>query len=211
MQRARVYRKGVLEADGFDPDLISAYLEESDTVIWLDLCHPTDEELKLLGEEFGLHDLALEDVKNGRQRAKFENYVTYGFVTLYAVGLEKPTAELGNVEVSAFVSPRYLITVRKTDFNMDEVVRRWDNNMKGASSGAGFLLHGLLDYVVDGYFEAVETLDAGIEELEDFLFDGTSLSNDVQRDSFAMRKALVGLRRAVLPVREVVNSLLRRE
>lgn len=211
MQNARVYRKGTLEAEGFDPDRISDYLEEADTTVWLDLCDPTDDELALIGEEFGLHDLALEDVKSGRQRAKLETYGHYAFITLYAIDLESPTAELASVEVSAFASSRFFITVRPASFDMASVVNNLDSAAVRSTSGTAYLLHGLLDFVVDGYFDAVEVLDRGIESLEDVLFDGSSLSTTVQKDSFAMRKALVGLRRSVLPMREVVNALLRRE
>jgi magnesium transporter len=73
------------------------------------------------------------------------------------------------------------------------------------------MLCGLLDVIVDGHFAAVQSLDTGIEELEDLLFDETSHSADVQRRSFELRKSLVLLRRVVLPMREVVNSLMRRD
>ena len=70
---------------------------------------------------------------------------------------------------------------------------------------------GLVDHVVDGHFDAVETLDDEIEQLENLLFDERPHGKDVQRRSFALRASLVRLRRVVLPMREVVNSLLRRD
>ncbi|MBO0820398.1 MAG: magnesium transporter CorA family protein, partial [Nocardiopsaceae bacterium] len=75
----------------------------------------------------------------------------------------------------------------------------------------GYLLHGLLDYVVDGHFEAVQSLDDAIEALEDQLFADTPRDMVVQRRSFELRKSLVLLRRIVLPMREVVNTLMRRD
>src|SRR4029079_15886350 len=75
-----------------------------------------------------------------------------------------------------------------------------------------FLLYGLLDHLVDGHFIAVQQLDEGIEELEDLLFDAQRPQiQAVQRRSFRLRKNLVVLRRGVLPMREVLNSLLRRD
>jgi len=71
------------------------------------------------------------------------------------------------------------------------------------------LVHGLLDYIVDGYFEAVQLLDDQIESLEDTLFDDEALSKEVQRRTYRVRKDLVALRRVVLPMRKVVNSVLR--
>lgn len=89
---------------------------------------------------------------------------------------------------------------------------RWDDNADINKYGIGALVHGLLDFVVDGHFEAVESLDDQIEQLEDLLFDDRRpRDHDVQRRSFELRKSLVHLRRVVLPMREVVNSLMRRD
>jgi magnesium transporter len=104
------------------------------------------------------------------------------------------------------------VTVRKSEeFDIAGVVARWDASPDLAKHGVAFLLHGLLDYVVDGHFAAVQALDDEIETLEDLLFDDKRHEVAVQRRSFELRKSLVGLRRVVLPMREVVNSLMRRD
>src|SRR6266508_1789519 len=96
-------------------------------------------------------------------------------------------------------------------FDIDAVVARWDGSADLAAHGVGFLLWGLLDVVVDGHFATVQQLDEAIEGLEDLLFDEPSHGGEVQRRSFELRKSLVLLRRVVLPMREVVNTLLRRD
>ena len=88
---------------------------------------------------------------------------------------------------------------------------RWDGSADLAGHGVGFLLWGLLDVVVDGHFATVQQLDEAMEGLEDLLFDERPHGAEVQRRSFELRKSLVVLRRVVLPMREVVNSLLRRD
>jgi magnesium transporter len=76
--------------------------------------------------------------------------------------------------------------------------------------GPKALIHGLLDTIVDGYFDAIGTLDDAIEALEDELFEeSASAARGVQRSTFRLRKALVVARRAVLPMREVVNTVTR--
>jgi magnesium transporter len=90
-------------------------------------------------------------------------------------------------------------------------VRRWDDSRDLCGHGVSFLLWGLLDAIVDGHFEAVQSLDVEIETLEDLLFDEVPRNTEVQRRSFELRKSLVLLRRLVLPMREVVNSLMRRD
>ena len=91
------------------------------------------------------------------------------------------------------------------------VVQRWDQNSGLAGFGVGYLLYGLLDYIVDSHFAAVQSLDDQIEQLQEDLFAEAGAGIEVQRRSFQLRKSLVLLRRVVLPMREVVNSLMRRD
>src|SRR5262249_62150085 len=121
------------------------------------------------------------------------------------------TGQLAASEVDAFITERALMPVRKDDgLDIDALVDRWDADADLAKFGVGYLLHGLLDYIVDGHFEAVQSLDEAVESLEDDLFADAPMSMQVQRHSFELRKSLVLLRRIVIPMREVVNSLMRR-
>jgi magnesium transporter len=188
--RTRVYRDGRLAVENFAVDEISDLLSESNTYVWVDLCAPQAHDLGVIAAELGLHE----------------------FLNMYAARLDTATGSLGLSELSAFITPRALVTVRKDkSFDMDQVVARWDDAPDLASHGVGFLLHGLIDHVVDGHFEVVQDLDEEIEKLEDLLFESDRQDSEVQRRSFALRKSLVTLRRVVLPMREVVNSLMRRD
>jgi magnesium transporter len=111
-----------------------------------------------------------------------------------------------------FVASKYLITVRKSaDYDIAPVVERWDDNKKLARYGVGYLLWGLLDVIVDGHFDTVQKLDDQLEKLEDLLFDAGETGTRMQRQSYELRKSLVQLRRVVVPTREVLNALMRRE
>ncbi|MDT7550969.1 MAG: magnesium transporter [Actinomycetota bacterium] len=208
----RVYRKGKLEKEGFPVEQISDFLDKPDTVVWLDLAQPTRSDLDVIVEEFGLHELAVEDALTEHQRPKLDKYADHLFLSSYVARLDPTTAELTVSEVAAFITPRALITVRKSaDLDLQPLLERWDSGANNAASGVGYLLHGLLDLLVDGHFDAVQELDEQIEALEDVLFDTQPRSQELQRRSFEMRKSLVLLRRVVLPMREVVNTLLRRD
>jgi magnesium transporter len=212
MIRTRLYRNGTCTSEDFDPAAISDHLQETDTVVWMDVCQPTEEEFAVIADEFSLNPLAVEDALHERQRPKLDHYDDHVFISLYAVHLDHDSGELRASELAIFASRRYLITVRKTpDLSIDPLVKRWDDNADLAKHGVGFLLWGLLDVVVDGHFDTVESLDTEIEELEDLLFDDSFRGPEVQRRSFQLRKSLVMLRRVVLPTREVVNALMRRE
>jgi magnesium transporter len=210
--RTRAYRHGELIAEDFPVANLSDHLAESGTVVWVDLCAPDTADLKVVAEELGLHELAVEDATERHQRPKLDHYRTHDFLSMYAVWLDKETGELETSELAAFLTARALITVRKDErFHVQRVVDRWDTMTNLAQHEIGFLLYGLIDLVVDGHFEAVQDLDEAIEGLEDLLFDDRAKSIDLQRRSFELRKSLVRLRKVVLPMREVVNTLMRRD
>ncbi|MEO9222151.1 MAG: magnesium transporter CorA family protein, partial [Mycobacteriaceae bacterium] len=210
--RTRLYRHGVLEREGFPVEEISDCIVEDGVTVWLDLLDPELDDLQVLSEEFGLHPLAQEDAVHERQRPKVDRYGSHLFLTAYGVRLHEETGELRTSEVAAFVLPQALITVRKDDrLQIERVMQRWDENVDLAKHGVAFLLHGLLDYIVDGHFAAVQSLDDSIEELEDQLFSDEPQGKELQRRSFELRKSLVVTRRVVLPMREVLNTLMRRD
>ena len=210
--RTRLYRDGQLELEGFPVADISDHLGDPAVTIWLDLRNPDHDDLSVLSDEFGLHPLAVEDAGQERQRPKLDRYRSHLFLTAYGAKLDTGTGELATSELAAFVTPQALITVRKDDgLDIGAVVDRWDASSDLAKFGVGYLLHGLLDYIVDGHFEAVQSLDDTVESLEDYLFAANPQGMDVQRRSFELRKSLVLLRRIVVPMREVVNSLMRRD
>jgi magnesium transporter len=212
MARTRLYRNGVLENENFPPEDVSDLLPTPGATVWLDMCFPTEEDLATISEELGLHELAVEDAVHEHQRPKMDRYDTHWFMTAYAVRLDAATGALVKSEIAAFITERALVTVRKDEhFDIDAVVERWDSAAELAKGGVGFLVHGLLDYIVDGHFDAVQALDEEIETLEDLVFAEHTDHRELQRRSLQLRKSLVTLRRVVLPMREVVNSLMRRD
>lgn len=211
MARTRLYRDGRLVLEGFPVADVSEHLSDGGTV-WVDLVHPERAELELVADELGLHGLAIEDATSARERPKLDRYPGHLFTTAYAVQLDTESGRLTLQGISAFITPTALVTVRPDDgFPVEELMQRWDGSADLAGHGSAFLLHGLLDYVVDTHFTAVSELDEQIESLEDLLFDDRPHDREVQRRSFELRKSLVLLRRVVLPMREVVNSLMRRD
>jgi magnesium transporter len=210
MKRTRLYRDGALVKEDFPLEDVSDHLTGAGAVIWIDLCVPEDDDLERVAAELGLHHLAVEDALQAHQRPKLDHYSTHDFFNGYAVELDTVSGGLTTHEVSAFATSQALVTVRKDEtFDMDAVVARWDANPELTRHGVGALVHGLLDFLVDGHFDTVESLDDELEKLEDLLFDDKPHDKTVQRRSFRLRKSLVLLRRAILPMREVVNALMR--
>jgi magnesium transporter len=208
--RTRVWRNGKLEKENFPAAQISDYLAEPDTVVWLDLCAPDD--LQIISEELGLDPLAVEDASSSHERAKLDRYEGHLFLNAYFVRLDGESGQLETHELSAFITDRALVTVRQDEkVDCDGLVQRWDDTADLAQYGVAYLVHGLLDLIVDGHFDAVQSLDTEIDGLEEHVFADEMPDREAQRRSYRLRKSLALLRRVVLPMREVVNTLLRRD
>ncbi|GAA2749408.1 magnesium transporter CorA family protein [Amnibacterium kyonggiense] len=207
--RTRLYRGGALAAEGFPAEAISDHLAADDgSFVWLDLFDPDAADLQIVTDEFGLHPLAVEDAVQDHQRSKLDRYRTHLFANVYAVRFDAASDELRTSELSAFITDRALITVRKAEWDVDALVARWDAERDLVGSGVGFLVHGFIDAVVDGQYQAVEQISDASEELEDAMFDARR-RQEIRRRGFELRKSLGKLRRVVAPMREVVARLAR--
>jgi magnesium transporter len=211
MHRTRLYRNGALELEDFPVADISDHIKEPDSTVWFDLCDPTIDDLRAISEELGLHPLAVEDAMHEHQRAKLDHYSSHLFLTAYSVSYDANSGVLSTAEIAAFILPNALVTVRKKEFDIDGLTARWDDQNQLAGSGVSFLLYGLLDYIVDTHYDAIQALDTGVEALEDQLFSESVRDTTMQIRTYQLRKSLVVARRVVLPMREVVNTLLRRD
>lgn len=219
--RTRLWVSGELKAENFPLADVSVHLDEDDSLVWVDLCNPDHDMLCRLAEELSLDEHAVEDVVERSERTKATRYATHTFLTVYATALgpQLPNdleSRLLTARVSIFVLHGGIVTVRHENdsaapvFDVDEAVRRWDDNADLLRLGSPALLHGLLDVIVDGQFETIQDLDDAIEALEDGLFDDRAQTRKIQRDTYRLRKELVELRRIVLPMREVINTIMRR-
>ena len=209
----RLYRDGHLREGEFDPSAISDFLAEPDVLLWVDLEHPTEQEAAMLGQEFGFHELALEDCLQPHQRPKIEQYGSYYFLVAYAVAFADD--DVVEREMDAFVGRNYLVTVRKEPaFDLTEVIKRVEVHGDLCKEGGAYLLYLLLDEIVDGYFDALAGLEDVSEEVEDLVFreqDAPGIG-EVGRQGriFQLKKQLLQFRRVASPLRDVLDVMQRR-
>ena len=219
--RTRLWSGGELAAENFPLSEVSEHLHSDGALVWVDLLNPGAGLIDDLADELGFDRRAVEDVVELSSRTKATRYATHTFINVYATALAPQVpggidSRLLTARVSIFLLPSGVVTVRHEQdpahpvFDIDEVVRRWDDNADLLRKGSPALLHGVLDVVVDGQFDTIQQLDDAIESLEDTLFDDRSQTRQLQRDTYRLRKELVELRRIVLPMREVVNTIMRR-
>lgn len=212
MITSRIYRNGLLTQELVDLDQISELNQENDAFYWVDLVNPTEAQLKKIGFELGFHELSIEDALKGNQRPKLEHFESHLFINTYLARLNTDNREMEALELAIFTTRNGLITLRDDErINIAELQGRWDGASDLQANGSAFLLWGLLDMVVDSYFDVIENLDAEIDELEDLLFGEAKKELEVQRRSYQLRKTLVLLRRIAIPMREVLNPIIRRD
>ena len=212
LAHSRAWRGGKVVAENFAVSEVSEHLAPADALVWVDFCAPDKDTLDELAAELELHELAIEDALSEHQRPKVDYYATHLFLSCHAVRVDGDHAALDTTEIDAFVGPRWLITVRKDDgFTMAPVVQRWGRSPDLLAHGVGFLLYGLLDLVVDGYFDAAQVFDDYYDTVSEGLFADVPLDPNRQREWFQMRRALVQFHRLVVPMREAVSGLMRRE
>lgn len=214
-----VWRDNKVAATDIAMEAISEHLAAPDDLLWVGLQSPTESDLERLGVELGIDAAAIEDALNHVERPKAIRYERYSFITVYAVREEQqgdpdePSgigSQLALTKMSAFVFPRGIVTVwYDPGFDFSKIVDRWAEVGNLSHFGAPMLVHGLLDYIIDGYFHITQDFDDAVEELEDEVLYQRAAGRELQQRIYHLRKDLVRLRRALLPVREVVASLMR--
>ncbi|MBI2320175.1 MAG: magnesium/cobalt transporter CorA [Betaproteobacteria bacterium] len=184
---------------------ISAYVSRPECFVWVALYDAAPEELAVMKDEFGLHELAVEDAHHGHQRPKIEEYGDSLFVVLHTVEIEG--AELNVGEVAIFVGANFVLTVRShTEQGFVAVRARCESEPHLLRRGAGFVLYALMDAIVDRYFPALDALEEELERIEERIFAGSSPRGNIEA-LYAHKQKLTVLKHAVAPLLEAVGKL----
>jgi magnesium transporter len=191
------------------PD-ISDLRQNSQHVIWADVSDPTSQDFMDLAEEFEFHHLSIEDCRNTHQRPKVEEYSGYYFIVLYEASLVGPNDVLELRELNIFLGKNYLVTVHSRPIRAIATARRlWEEWLDRSEAGAGLLAYLLIDAIVDDYLPLLDIISERMDNLEDSIFGEWRAA--VIEEIFMIKKKLLYLRRAITPLRDVFNTLLRRE
>jgi magnesium transporter len=188
---------------------ISEALEEPGRFVWVGLHEPDAPLLREIQEEFGLHDLAIEDALRAHQRPKVEQYGGSLFVVLRTAQMAgaPPRVEIG--ETHLFVGPRFVVSVRHgASRSYAEVRARCEATPHLLARGPGFVLYAIMDFVVDQYFPIVDALEEGLADLEGEIF-GDAFNRDTTERIYRLKRDLLTLKRAVSPLVDVSNRLMR--
>lgn len=184
-------------------------LPADETVTWVDVggVHKIDI-LEAFGKQFNLHPLLLEDIANTDQRPKLDDYETYFFLVMKML----TTSDRGDIlveQVSFVLGRNYVLSFQENGTDVFHPVRDRLRSGKGRlrQSGSDYLLHALIDAVVDRYFAVLEMLGERIELLQERVI--ADPKPDTLKDIHALKQQLLFVRRAVWPLREAINNLSR--
>jgi magnesium transporter len=200
------YQDGRKLADVAVPD-ISDYVARGDCFVWVALRDGDAAELAVMQEEFGLHELAVEDASRGHQRPKIEEYGDSLFVVVKTVEARPDSDELVVGEVDVFVGPNYVLSNRQnSSHDLLGVRARAEREPHLLKQGPAFVLYAIMDAVVDRYFPIADAMETELEQIEERIFVQSAQRDNIERLYGLKRKALT-LRHAVAPLLDAVGKL----
>ncbi|MBS4050891.1 MAG: magnesium and cobalt transport protein CorA, partial [Methylomonas sp.] len=200
------YENGISIGD-ITLEAISDVLQREHTFVWLGLREANKELLLKIQEEFGLHDLAIEDACTAHQRPKLEEYGDSLFMVLNTAHLGEQQVEFG--ETHLFLGPRFLVTVRHgASRSLGTVRERCQTMPHQLSKGPGFALYSIMDFVVDSYTSVIDGLQARFDVLESAIFQYRP-SRQTMEGLYELKRELLLLEGAITPVIDICNELMR--
>lgn len=192
-----VYRKGKNHVEeGFPVDQLCELLSEPENLVWLDMEKPTKEDEKILTDVFHFHPLTIEDAIATRNQPKVEPFENYLFLIVHGVRVETNSRNFATKELDAFLGRNFVVTYHHESFvSIDKVKRQVRTSAFVCGRGADYLLHQILDELVDLYTPVVEDFDDAINEIEDRIFKSTVASDKILEEILNLKRSVARLKR----------------
>jgi magnesium transporter len=188
---------------------ISEVLKQEDRFVWIGLYEPEEPLLKQVQAEFGLHDLAIEDAHLAHQRPKLERYGDSLFIVLRTAQPDRELRRIAFGETHLFVGARYVVSVRHgASLSYADVRARCEAQPQLLAKGPSFVLHAIMDFVVDQYFPIVDALEDDLEALEEDIFN-ERISRETTMRIYTLKRDLLEIKRGVSPLIDICNRLMR--
>lgn len=188
---------------------ISEMLRHKDKFVWVGLHEPDEELLKEMQEEFGLHDLAIEDAHNAHQRPKLESYGDTIFIVLRTAQMNYKNHHIDFGETHFFLGYNFIVNVRHgSSLSYKDVRSRCESTPELLSKGPAFALYAVMDSIVDQYFPVIEALEQKLVEVEEEIFGKKPTRNTTQR-IYELKRELLEVKRVITPLIDICNRLMR--
>lgn len=201
-------KEGLKQELGIE-DVVSK-LETTGACAWIDVESMDDKDADILEQKFGVHRLAIEDCRTEETRPKIDTFKEHLFIVLDAIISFPKEEDIETVNLSAFLSERYIITVHnKYIKSVSDIQKNLEKIQSSLAQGPDNMLHAQIDAVIDNYFPILNNLDKMVEEAEDRVF--SEFSNKVQEEIFDSKKKIFQLRRYVTPQMSMLYKLANKE
>ncbi len=193
------------------PEALPDIMARPEGAVWVDMTGPSEDDVRAMRDIFHFHPLAVEDTMKQAQRPKLEEYEGYFFMTLHAM---RPPGQqrqpVGLQEVDLFFTARYVVTVHPHPVAaLDEARARLTKASSALRTHTDFLLYTIVDAAVDTYFPVIDRIDQALDRTEDQIFKRPS--QQALDTLFTLKRSLLQMRRVAAPLRDIFNSLTRRD
>ena len=200
-----VYVDGVRSAEPENLEQTFETLAKHGGMAWIGLYRPSKTEMASVANEFGLHELAVEDAISAHQRPKLERYGDNLFTVLRPARYRDDTETVEFGELHIFTGKNFVVTVRHAEMSgVGRVRRRLESRPDLLRHGPEAVLYALLDQVVDDYAPVIAGLENDIDEIEDQLFSGDST---VSRRIYELAREVIQFQRAIQPLPAMMDQL----
>ena len=183
---------------------------DSSVILWADFNEPTPEEARVLSDVFHFHELSIEDALAEIHQPKIESYGEYLYLVLHGIDFSARHHKFRTKDVDFFLNPKYLVSVHHgPSRSVGRVAEACSRNGQMLAEGTAALMHRIVDTMVDNYRPEVEQLEQRIDRLETEVFENPA--PELVRRILQFKKDVTSLRQVVLPERDAVGRLARRE
>lgn len=201
---ARVYHNGLISRE-LAPETLDVADLGADEFVWIGLVEPTDDEMAMLQKRFELHPLAVEDALKAHELPKVDVYGDQLFVVARTMHRDEGVVRFGETHI--FVGIRHIITVRHgVDNGYQAVRRRLQETPELLRHGVDYVLHAVLDFIVDGYQPIVHEIEGEVYELEKSALDAFLDRDEIAR-IFTLRRDLMKFQNVLGPMADVASKL----
>lgn len=186
---------------------IGRLLNDPHNLLWIDIINPSEDDIDVMVEVFKFHQLAIEDAIFPQNQPKLDEYDDYLFIVVHSMDYSHGREQaIQTRELNIFFGKNYVLTIHNDTLTpVAKLFKRCQSKPQAMQQGAGFLLHAIMDNIVDGYFPVVEKLETRIEELEDRVLEGADKS--VLENIVKLKRAVMTLRNFMLPQRKILGLL----
>jgi magnesium transporter len=192
-----VYREGEAKvASGFTVEQLPELLKEEKSVVWVDMLEPTEADDRILLDVFHFHPLTVEDCRENRHYPKIEEFPDYLYFIVHGVTANTTPDRFNTIELDGFLGPNYVITYHHEMFrSISNVKKQLTTSPVACQRGPAFLMHQILDQIVDYYSPVLDDFDERIDELEDNIFSLKQPNNAILEDIMDLKRSVLRLRR----------------